>query len=122
MTGPRIDSPGAKLGEWLLHFSSYSPEYFGKRFNNEEEFATAIVAQLTEDLDKGNQIIEGVFGRREEVLGTMHNADDIILEPGEIDFFTEVFGDRATIYPVGGHCGNMDYRDNVAHMVNVFRQ
>ena len=43
------------------------------------------------------------------------------LEPGEIDFFPRVFGDRAKIYPKGGHCGNMDHRDNVAHMVNVFR-
>ena len=50
----------------------------------------------------------------------MHNADDVILKPGEIDFFSEVFGDRATIYPHGGHCGNMNYRDNVAHMVNTF--
>jgi len=50
----------------------------------------------------------------------MHNADDIILEPGEIDFFTDVFGDRATIYPFGGHCGNMNYRDNVARMVATF--
>ena len=50
----------------------------------------------------------------------MHNLDDIILEPGEIDFFPEVFGDRAVIYPHGGHCGNMNYRDNVAHMLSVF--
>ena len=52
----------------------------------------------------------------------MHNLDDIILEPGQIDFFPRVFGDRARIYPRGGHCGNMDFRDNVAHMVNVFSQ
>jgi hypothetical protein len=47
----------------------------------------------------------------------MHNADDVILEPGEIDFFTRTFGSRAKIYPHGGHCGNMSHRDNVAHMV-----
>jgi hypothetical protein len=50
----------------------------------------------------------------------MHNADDVILEPGEIDFFRDVFGDRATIYPHGGHCGNMNYKDNVALMVGTF--
>jgi len=54
-------------------------------------------------------------------IEVMTNADDIILEPGEINFFPRVFGDRAKIYPAGGHCGNMDYRDNVAYMVNVFR-
>ena len=55
-------------------------------------------------------------------IEVMTNADDIILEPGQVHFFKRVFGDRATIYPKGGHCGNMDYKDNVAHMVNVFRQ
>ena len=47
----------------------------------------------------------------------MHNEDDLILLPGEIDFFSETFGSRAKIYPYGGHCGNMAHRDNVAHMV-----
>jgi hypothetical protein len=55
-------------------------------------------------------------------IEVMHNEDDIILAPGEIDFFPRVFGDRAKIYPKGGHCGNMSHRDNVAHMINVFKQ
>ncbi|MCB1854914.1 MAG: hypothetical protein KDI05_08560, partial [Halieaceae bacterium] len=58
--------------------------------------------------------------RNSPKITVMHNQDDIILEPGEIEFFNEVFGDRATIYPHGGHCGNMNYRDNVAHMVATF--
>jgi hypothetical protein len=48
-----------------------------------------------------------------------HNANDLILETGEIDFFRDVFGERATIYPIGGHLGNMDYRENVEHMLEV---
>ena len=60
--------------------------------------------------------------RSAEKIKVMHNQDDIILAPGEIDFFPRVFGDRAKIYPLGGHCGNMDYRDNVAHMVGVFQE
>ena len=47
----------------------------------------------------------------------MHNQNDIILEPGEIEFFNEVFGERATIYRLCGHFGNINYRDNVALMV-----
>lgn len=58
--------------------------------------------------------------RTTDKIEVMHNQDDIILAPGEIDFFPRVFGDRATIYPRGGHCGNMDFRDNVTHMVDVF--
>ncbi len=58
--------------------------------------------------------------RNAEHITVIHNVDDVILEPGEIDFFPEVFGDRATIFPYGGHCGNMSYRDNVALMVETF--
>ena len=60
--------------------------------------------------------------RSSKKITVMHNQNDIILEPGEIEFFNEVFGERATIYPVGGHCGNMSYRDNVALMVSTFTQ
>ncbi len=60
--------------------------------------------------------------RNSPKITVMHNQNDIILEPGEIEFFNEVFGDRATIYPYGGHCGNMNYRDNVAHMVATFTE
>ncbi len=57
--------------------------------------------------------------RRSDKIYVMHNRNDLILDEGEIDFFPEVFGDRATIYPVGGHCGNMQYPDNVRHMLTV---
>ena len=60
--------------------------------------------------------------RGSEKITVMHNENDIILEPGEIDFFNEVFGERATIYPYGGHCGNINYRENVAHMVATFTE
>ncbi len=60
--------------------------------------------------------------RTAEKIEVMHNQDDLILEPGEIDFFPRVFGERAKIYPKGGHFGNMEHRDNMAYMVNVFRQ
>jgi hypothetical protein len=53
-------------------------------------------------------------------IWVVHNEDDIILAPGEIDFFRQVFGDRANIYPLGGHCGNIDHRDNVKHMIDFF--
>ncbi len=58
--------------------------------------------------------------RGADKISVMHNEDDVILEPGEIDFFTDVFGGRATIYPYGGHCGNMNHRDNVARMLATF--
>ncbi|MGB5304606.1 MAG: alpha/beta fold hydrolase [Gammaproteobacteria bacterium] len=59
--------------------------------------------------------------RSSDKIAVVHNADDIILAPGEIDFFRDTFQSRAHIYPRGGHCGNMAYRDNVEYMVNYFK-
>jgi len=58
--------------------------------------------------------------RNSDKIYVMHNADDLILQKGEINFFTDVFGSRAKIYPWGGHCGNMDYTVNVEHMLSLF--
>ena len=53
-------------------------------------------------------------------FGLIHNEDDVILLPGEIDYLRDLFGTRATIFPHGGHCGNMAYPDNVSAMVGFF--
>jgi len=55
-------------------------------------------------------------------FGLIHNADDIIMLPGEVDHLRQVFGDRARIFPYGGHCGNMSYPDNVAAMTSFFQK
>jgi len=54
-------------------------------------------------------------------IGLIHNADDVIMEPGEVDELARIFGDRAKIFPKGGHCGNMEYPDNVAYMTHFFQ-
>lgn len=59
--------------------------------------------------------------RNTSKIGMFHNEDDIIMRPGEIDYLRDVFGSRATIYPYGGHCGNMAYPDNVAAMIEFFK-
>jgi hypothetical protein len=54
-------------------------------------------------------------------VGVMTNSDDIILGPGDIEYLQDVLGDRAMIYPYGGHCGNMEYSQNVTDMLNFFK-
>ena len=54
-------------------------------------------------------------------FGLIHNEDDLILRPGEIDYLRGVFGRRARIFPHGGHCGNMAYTDNVKAMIEFFQ-
>lgn len=55
--------------------------------------------------------------RSTDKIGVMLNADDLILAPGDLDYLVSVFGNRAKVYPYGGHLGNIDYRENVADML-----
>lgn len=55
-------------------------------------------------------------------IGAMHNADDIILGTGDIRFLKEHFGERFTLYPYGGHLGNLNYRDNAADILEFFHE
>lgn len=54
-------------------------------------------------------------------IAVMHNADDVILGPGDIGFLRRTFGDRLTLYPLGGHCGNLNYRVNAQDMLTFFK-
>lgn len=54
-------------------------------------------------------------------ISVMHNADDVILGPGDLGFLRKTFGDRLTVYPYGGHCGNLNYRVNSDAMLEFFR-
>ncbi|MBD1551427.1 serine/threonine protein kinase [Pseudomonas typographi] len=54
-------------------------------------------------------------------IAVMHNADDVILGPGDLNFLRKTFGDRLTVYPFGGHCGNLNYRVNADAMLEWFR-
>jgi len=52
-------------------------------------------------------------------VSVMTNADDFILSPEDLAFLRETFGPRLVLYPRGGHCGNLDYRENVATMLRL---
>lgn len=54
-------------------------------------------------------------------IAVMHNADDLILGPGDLGFLRRTFGERLTLYPLGGHCGNLNYRVNSDAMLEFFR-
>jgi len=64
--------------------------------------------------------IEGYL-RSTHKLGLMGNEDDLILAPGDLAFLKDTFGSRAKIYPYGGHCGNMSYKENVEYMIHFFK-
>ena len=62
------------------------------------------------------------FLRNAANVAVMTNADDPILTEENFTFLAQTFGPRLTLYPVGGHCGNLRYKDNVAAMLDFFRK
>ncbi|NLW82380.1 MAG: alpha/beta hydrolase [Desulfovibrionales bacterium] len=62
------------------------------------------------------------FLRTSSNVAVMTNADDPILTRDNLSFLSRTFGPRLTLYPVGGHGGNLRYRDNVAAMLDYFRK
>jgi hypothetical protein len=90
-------------GIFLPHFQAQDPTI------TETQMIKALSLRSIED-----------YLRTSPKFGLIHNEDDLILLPGEIDYLRGLFGNRSTIFPHGGHCGNMSYPDNVAAMIGFF--
>jgi pimeloyl-ACP methyl ester carboxylesterase len=55
-------------------------------------------------------------------LAAVTNANDIILTPENLEFLRANMGDRLKIYPIGGHCGNLTFRENTDYMIRYFKE
>ena len=55
-------------------------------------------------------------------IAAVTNADELILNEKDIDYLKDVFKDRLIIYPKGGHCGNMFYKENVDVMIKFINE
>ncbi|WP_163832077.1 serine/threonine protein kinase [Spartinivicinus ruber] len=51
----------------------------------------------------------------------MTNKDDFILSNQDIEFLIKIFGERLTLYPYGGHCGNLNYQKNVDDLLKLLK-
>jgi len=99
-----------------LSFLDYFNEYFCPHFQRtrpeltREELIESLSLKKIEDyLASSNRI------------GVITNEDDFILAPGELDYLRRIFGSRIKIYPSGGHLGNLEYRDNMAFLIDWLR-
>lgn len=98
-----------------LTFLDYFHDIFLPYFQQQD--STVTEEQLIAELSLRS--IEDYL-RSSSKVGLIHNVDDLIMRPGEVDYLREVFGARATIFSHGGHCGNMAYPENVRAMVGFF--
>lgn len=57
------------------------------------------------------------FLRDNPDIAALTNADDFILTADNYQFIAETFGERAFLYPHGGHGGNLQYLDTVSQIL-----
>lgn len=115
-----------------LHATSSLTDYFivGREVgfrNYLDLFFYPYFRQREPGLTKESLIQEASFKAIEPYLRStskivlIHNEDDIILDRGDIEYLRGVFGNRANIFPTGGHMGNLEHHTVVARIVRFFR-
>lgn len=97
-----------------IGFSDYVNEVYVPYFTQ----ASAMTPQQV--IDASSLLSIKDYLQNSDKIAMMHNEDDPILQSGEIEQLKSLFPNRAKVYPYGGHCGNMEYIDNVAYMVDFF--
>lgn len=87
----------------------YLPNFVGKSgFTQKQLLKEASLESIAPYLQQNSRI------------SVMHNLDDPILMPGEIEQIKSLFPGRTTIYPHGGHLGNVSYQQNTYDMLEYF--
>ncbi|HTP64837.1 MAG TPA: alpha/beta hydrolase [Geobacteraceae bacterium] len=97
---------------FLDYFNEYFFPYFQKRRPGltREELLDALSIKSIEN-----------YLASSPKIGVITNEDDFILAPGDLDYLRRVFGPRLKVYPHGGHLGNLEYRDNMAFLIDRLR-
>ena len=117
----RVLSPYDSLFDYFLvsshlsfidYFNEYLFPYFQKRRPGltRQEFIDSMSLRSID-----------AYLRSSDKFGVMTNKNDYILTSEELDYLKGLFGKRAKIYPRGGHLGNLEYKDNLAYMVDFFK-
>ena len=99
-----------------ISFLDYFNEYFFPYLQNRHPGLSK--EELLETL--GLENIENYLASSAKIE-VITNEDDFILAPGELDYLRRVFGPRLKVYPRGGHLGNLEYRDNMAFLIDRLR-
>jgi len=117
----RVLSPTDSLFDYFLvsthlSFFDYLNEYLYPYFQKRRPGLTkqAYIESLS------LRSIEGYL-KSSAKFGVMTNENDFILTKAELDYLRKLFGERAKIYPRGGHLGNLEYKENIAYMVAFFK-
>jgi hypothetical protein len=117
----RVLGPTDSLFEYFListhlSFFDYFDEYLYPHFKKRNPGLTRQDFLESQSLKS----IEGYL-KSSARFGMITNENDFILTVAELSYLRQLFGERAKIYPRGGHLGNLEYTENLAYMVNFFK-
>lgn len=98
-----------------LSFIDYFNEYLFPYFQKQRPGLTK--QAFIQSLSLRN--IEGYL-KSSSKFAVMTNENDFILSSEDLDFLRQLFGERARIYARGGHLGNLEFKENLAYMVEFF--
>jgi hypothetical protein len=117
----RVLQPTDSLYEYFLvsthlSFFDYFNEQFFPHFLKQRP---GLTKQQLIDSQSLSSIEE--YLKSTDKFGVITNENDFILTRAELDYLRKLFGERARIYPRGGHLGNLEYRENLAYMIAFFK-
>jgi pimeloyl-ACP methyl ester carboxylesterase len=115
----------------LTPTSSLTPYLVAGTYRSFEDYIEGMFLPFWQTVDPGLNIEEAraqaslesieSFLRESSHVGLFTTADDIILAPGQLDWLENVFGDRALIFPHGGHTGNYAEKRFVEELIRYFK-
>jgi pimeloyl-ACP methyl ester carboxylesterase len=118
----RVLNPTDSLADYFLvsthlSFFEYFNEYFYPYFQKQRP---GLTKQALIDANSLKSI-EGYL-KSSTKFGVMTNENDFILTKADLEYLRQLFGERAKIYPRGGHLGNLEFKDNMAYIVDFFKR
>jgi len=118
--------------EKITKFQSMSEYYSIINYSNFQNYVERIGFKTYKKLDENltmedmieNSSLKSIEGylKKAENVAVFTNEDELILTPENLKYLKEVMKGKIKIYPYGGHCGNMFYRDNIVSMVYYLKR
>lgn len=97
-------------------FTQYIKQFVLPQVQKEKAISLDIAA-----LNEGASMYQlGDYIQNHKNLFLIHSSDDFILKEGDIAWIQEKFKDRALIFPIGGHCGLMNFPEFTQRIKEIF--
>ncbi|MEI6856199.1 serine/threonine protein kinase [Psychrilyobacter sp.] len=116
----------------ITKFQSMSEYYSAINYSNFQNYIERIGFKTYKKLDKTltmekmieNSSLKSVENYLKDAknIAVITNEDELILTPDNLKFLKETMAGKIKIYPYGGHCGNMFYKDNIVSMVHYLKR